>query len=302
MIDEDELREAAAARSKAVAARADRPKQRRCAEAATSRGVMRAKAKVEIRAASSSSELGFTGLASAYESPYVMYDFFGPYTEIVSQGAGAQSLANPDLDVPLVLQHDSLRRIASTTIPAGEVGALSLSETGEGLQVDAPKLDAGDADVSYIVPKLQSGLINEMSFMFMITSGQWSPDYEEFRINSYDIDRGDVSIVGYGANPATTAALRSVMDKLKTGRALEQGDVQLIADGLDWLAGVDQVVDEARRALDTIKPDAGDADMQQLAELSLEALRRAERGIRYELRRRKLEPARTLHDLIELDI
>jgi L-ascorbate metabolism protein UlaG (beta-lactamase superfamily) len=47
-----------------------------------------------------------------------------------------------------------------------------------------------------------------MSFAFRIESGQWSPDYTEYRINRYDIHRGDVAIVGYGANPATTATMR----------------------------------------------------------------------------------------------
>ena len=149
-----------------------------------------------------------------------MYDCFGPYSEIVSLGAGAKSLANPDLDVPLVLQHDSLRRIASTTIAAGNVGALSLSETADGLRVDAPQLDASDADVAYIMPKLQSGLIREMSFMFRITDGQWSPDYTEFRINAFDIDRGDVAIVGFGANPATSAEAREAT-RAQVARASE---------------------------------------------------------------------------------
>jgi hypothetical protein len=32
-----------------------------------------------------------------------------------------------------------------------------------------------------------------MSFAFRIKEGRWSPDYSEYRINEYDIDRGDVS-------------------------------------------------------------------------------------------------------------
>jgi hypothetical protein len=33
--------------------------------------------------------------------------------------------------------------------------------------------------------------------------GTWSPDYTAYRIEQVDIDRGDVSVVNYGANPAT---------------------------------------------------------------------------------------------------
>lgn len=146
----------------------------------------------------------FTGLASAYETPYDMYDEFGPYTEIVSAGAGARSLATPGLDVTLNIGHDQTRRIAATLN-----GTLALAESVEGLTVDAPKLDMNDHDVSYIVPKIRSGLITEMSFAFRITRGSWSPDYTEYRIDEYDLQRGDVAIVGYGANPHTSVNLRS---------------------------------------------------------------------------------------------
>jgi len=113
-------------------------------------------------------------------------------------------LARADLDVPLVLQHQDLRRLARTTN-----GSLILAETDDALEVRAPELDLADPDVGYIVPKLRSGLVDEMSFKFRIESGQWSPDYMEYRINAYDIHRGDVAIVGYGANPATSSGVRS---------------------------------------------------------------------------------------------
>jgi HK97 family phage prohead protease len=197
---------AAAERAQHVRQRADRPSQRRSAEAAGSRAVMRAALSgIEVRdAADGSGLLEFSGHASAYEQGYDMWDMFGPYTEIVSAGAGTDTLARADLDVPLVLNHDQLRRMARTT-----TGTLTLSEDDTGLSVLAPALDPTDHDVAYIAPKLRSGLIDEMSFSFRIESGQWSPDYTEYRINRYDIHRGDVAIVGYGANPYTGAALRT---------------------------------------------------------------------------------------------
>ncbi|WP_075662215.1 HK97 family phage prohead protease, partial [Streptomyces acidiscabies] len=147
--------------------------------------------------------LEFVGRASVYEQAYEMWDMFGPYTEIVTEGAGSDSLARADLDVPLVLGHDQLRRMARTT-----TGTLFLTESADGLDVRAPALDPSDYDVAYIAPKLRAGLVDEMSFAFRIESGQWSPDYTEYRINRYDIHRGDVAIVGYGANPYTGAAMR----------------------------------------------------------------------------------------------
>jgi HK97 family phage prohead protease len=204
----DRIFEAAAeARAAGVKQPSDRPSQRRCGEHTSSPCAARIRSpRVEIRAAEGSSGLlHFTGYASVYERGYEMWDWAGPYTEQVMQGAGAETLRTPDLDVPLVLAHDSLRRIARTTN-----GTLTLTEDETGLLADAPSLDSRDADVAYIAPKLESGLVDEMSFRFMITGGSWSPDWMEYHIEGYDIQRGDVAIVGYGANPYTAGSgLRS---------------------------------------------------------------------------------------------
>lgn len=202
----DEMVERAArARSRAVAARRDRPALRRSAESPTARAAVRAPAPgMTLRGADGDGGWDFHGVASVVERGYEMWDDFGPYTEVVSAGAFDETLARADLDVPLVLAHDSLRRIARTTI-----GTLTLGMTEEGLDVQAPGLDPRDVDVAYIAPKIRAGLVDEMSFMFRIDAGQWSPDYMEFRINRVDLHRGDVAIVGYGANPYTSSTLRA---------------------------------------------------------------------------------------------
>jgi HK97 family phage prohead protease len=199
------LAAAAAERAQHVRQRADRPSQRRSAEQPGGRASVRATLTgVQVReTGDASGTLEFRGHASVYEQGYEMWDYYGPYTEIVSEGAGADSLARANLDVPLVLGHDQLRRLARTT-----TGTLFLTEDANGLFVHAPALDPADHDVAYIAPKLKAGLIDEMSFAFRIESGQWSPDYTEYRINRYDIHRGDVAIVGYGANPYTGASMR----------------------------------------------------------------------------------------------
>ncbi|MEU9285972.1 HK97 family phage prohead protease [Streptomyces sp. NPDC048275] len=198
------LAAAAADRAHNVRQRADRPSQRRSAEQTGARATVRASLSgVQVREAGDGGALEFLGHATVYEQAYEMWDMFGPYTEIVTEGAGSDSLARADLDVPLVLGHDQLRRLARTT-----TGTLFLAEDGNGLSVHAPQLDPADYDVAYIAPKLRAGLVDEMSFAFRIESGQWSPDYTEYRINRYDIHRGDVAIVGYGANPHTVGSLR----------------------------------------------------------------------------------------------
>jgi uncharacterized protein len=176
----------------------------------TRRPIARSEASSKFSVYRSANDVGdgilFTGYASRTEVPYPMWDIFGEYTEIVSLGAFKKTLAASP-DVPLVLGHDSLRRIASTSN-----GTLQLVEDGHGLRVSA-KLNPADLDVAYIVPKMMTDddgtgpLISEMSFRFSIVSSQWSPDYSELRITEVDLDRGDVSIVGYGANPYTSATV-----------------------------------------------------------------------------------------------
>ena len=209
-------KQAAEARAAQVRALADRPRQRRCAEDVASSARVAIRSQLVLRE-SSTGGLAFEGYASITERAYEMWDMFGPYDEIVSAGAFTDTLNRADLDVPLVLQHDQLRRIARTT-----AGSLLLAEDDQGLRVSAPELNPDDVDVAYITPKLRSGLIDEMSFAFRIDSGQWSPDYTEFRINRVDIHRGDVAIVGFGANPYTVADLVEAARKApdETARAV----------------------------------------------------------------------------------
>jgi HK97 family phage prohead protease len=169
---------------------------------------------VNLRAAEDSSGgVRFDGHASVTETAYEMWDWYGPYSEVVSASAFDASLSRADLDVPFVIGHDQLRRIARTT-----TGTLQLAMDEIGLHVRAD-LDMADADVAYIVPKLRAGLIDEMSFAFRITRGIWSPDYTEYRIEELDIHRGDVAIVGWGANPSTDGGVREDVAPNENSRA-----------------------------------------------------------------------------------
>jgi hypothetical protein len=81
------------------------------------------------------------------------------------------------------------------------------------------------------VPKLDLHLTDEMSFRFAITQGRWNEEFTQFSIMEVDIDRGDVAIVGYGANPHTQGAgLRA-----KTGPSAERMHALMAASKLDRL-------------------------------------------------------------------
>lgn len=210
----ERAQQAAGQRGAGVRQRADRPSQRRDAEHGTRATVRAALAGVELRTGDATG-LTFEGHASVTERSYEMWDWFGPYSEVVSAGAFDDTLSRAGLDVPLVLGHDQMRRIARTTN-----GTLTLAMDDNGLAVRAD-LDANDVDVQYIAPKLRSGLIDEMSFAFRIDAGTWSPDYTEYRIDKVDIHRGDVAIVGYGANPHTDGGVRAAgSDKARALLAL----------------------------------------------------------------------------------
>ena len=85
------LAAAAAERAQHIAQRADRPSQRRCAEHTGARATVRATLSgVQVReSGDDATTLEFVGHASVYERGYEMWDMFGPYTEIVAEGAGA---------------------------------------------------------------------------------------------------------------------------------------------------------------------------------------------------------------------
>lgn len=196
----------ASQRASAVRARADRPSQRRCAESPGSDARVAAHvSQIRISDPSASGVVRFDGYASVTDTPYTMWDWYGEYDEVVRSGAFRATLAQIDLDVPFVIVHDQIRRIARTTMKN-----LFLEETDRGLHVEAD-LAIADADVAYILPKLMPNdtghsLIDEMSFAFRIIKGIWSPDYMQYDIEQVDLHRGDVAIVGYGANPYTAGS------------------------------------------------------------------------------------------------
>lgn len=141
------------------------------------------------------------GYASMYERGYDMWDMFGPYKEIVSAGGGAKTLAATP-DVVYRFNHTGTPMARTTN------GRLELWEDSTGLG-DRAWVNPHRDDVKELVHAIGDRDVTEQSFMFRIMDGIWSSDYTEFRINEFDLDRGDVGPVTYGANPHTAVALRS---------------------------------------------------------------------------------------------
>lgn len=157
-------------------------------------------AKFEIRA-QAGTKVKVRGYATVYEEPYEMWDMFGSYSEVVGEGAGKTTLSQ-DPAVQLLLNHEGL------SMAYTRAGTLRLAEDTTGLEVDGD-VDTARSDVHDMVLALERGDVDEMSFAFRVTRQSWSPDYDQRRIVEYNIHRGDVSVVNFGANPATDVGLRA---------------------------------------------------------------------------------------------
>lgn len=211
------LAEAAVARSQGdrYAAAASRPSERRSGEASDSTaGVI-----VELRSAQvvrSTNAAGaevatVVGFASVTESGYEMYDWAGPYTEVVALDAFDTTLGATPL-VEFTLNHNRGGGLPMAHTRNGTLTLTVIKEAGEdgltGLWYEA-EVDPSRSDVADMLKALERGDLAEASFKFRIVRGQWSPDYMEYRINEVDIHRGDVSAVNFGANPAATSGVRA---------------------------------------------------------------------------------------------
>lgn len=152
--------------------------------------------------------LTFTGYASVTETPYEMNDWLGDYTEVVRSGAFAKTLSE-GADVPFKLNHDGM------TLARTKSGTMRLAEDSTGLHVEAD-LDPGNGQVRDIRSAMERGDLDEMSFAFRVTRQEWSPDYTQRDITEVNMNKGDVSIVNYGANPHT-AGLTSLRSALSDG-------------------------------------------------------------------------------------
>ena len=147
--------------------------------------------------------LTLDGYASVFETGYEMYG--GPpygWIEIVDSGAFDKTLREKP-DVQLLINHDGMP-LART-----KSGTLRLSADKTGLLTEAT-LESRSTTVQELALAMDRGDIDEMSFAFRVVRQEWNEDYTERRLLEVSIHKGDVSVVNYGANPATSATLRAL--------------------------------------------------------------------------------------------
>ncbi|MER7814077.1 HK97 family phage prohead protease [Streptomyces sp. NPDC096153] len=159
---------------------------------------------LEVRAKKAGGPTTIEGYASVTEQPFEMWDWLGPYSEVVRTGAFGKTLAeNPQ--VQLLLNHGGL------SMAYTQAGTLRLAEDTTGLHMEAD-VNAKRSDVQDMLLALEDGDVDEMSFAFRVTRQQWSPDYDQRDILEVDLHRGDVSVVNFGANPATSVGAMRAAD------------------------------------------------------------------------------------------
>ena len=166
---------------------------------------------IEVREQHDSDTVTFTGYATVFNHDYEVHDAYGSFMERIAPKAFARTLADQP-DVVLNLNHGA----GGTGLPIARTksGTLTLVEDSVGLRVSA-SLDKRDPDVQAILPKMLRGDLDEMSLAFRVAAGEqsqeWNSDYTDRTIRQINLSRGDVSIVTFGANPATVAALRAAL-------------------------------------------------------------------------------------------
>jgi HK97 family phage prohead protease len=168
----------------------------------------------EIPNGTGGTNLRFTGFASVTgdEAAYEMEDWLGPWIESVSVGAFGKTLSE-GADVAFLLNHEGM------TLARTKPGTLKLAEETNptrspvygvtGLHSEA-LLDPQNMYVQAMRSAVERGDLDEMSFAFRVLRQEWNEDYTRRWINEVSIDKGDVSLVNYGANPTTggTVAIR----------------------------------------------------------------------------------------------
>lgn len=153
--------------------------------------------------------LSLDGYASVFDSPYDIWGgpAAGGWSEIVDKRAFDVTLReNPDLN--LLINHEG------TPLARTKSGTLTLTTDKTGLRVSAPSLDLRNPDVQRLRSAMERGDMDEMSFAFRVKKQEWSEDDTVRRLTEVSLHKGDVSVVNYGANPATSATLRGLLRKV----------------------------------------------------------------------------------------
>jgi hypothetical protein len=147
----------------------------------------------------------FEGVASVIDTPYMVRDMFGEFSETMARGAFNKTLKEK-ADVRLLVNHDGvpLARTKSKTLKLTAVPDLRA----------VASLDPANPTVQEIRSAMSRGDMDQMSIGFRVTKQEWNGDYTERTIK--EVELFDVSVVTFPASPTTTASIRSLDEFMQT--------------------------------------------------------------------------------------
>lgn len=193
------------------------------------------------------------GYASTVGRAYDMRDAFGTYRESVRPGAFSKTL-NEGADVSFLINHGGI------TLARSKNGTLTLREDAHGLLTTA-QVNPNRSDARDMLTAIEDGDLTEMSFAFRVVQERWDDTYENRELIELNLDRGDVSVVNFGANPgtsilATQRALASIapatLDRMQTelrSGQMTDATLQTLSQVLRCIADADVCLDQAQPML-----------------------------------------------------
>lgn len=141
-----------------------------------------------------------SGYAAVFDS---VTNIGGQFEEVVERGAFKDAIGRDD--VVLRVDHVGLPLARTRS------GTLKLTEDDHGLFMET-ELDMRDPDVRSIVPKMERGDLDKMSFAFYPVKEAWDDSGEIPKRSIQDVQLQDVAIVTFPAYGDTEVALRSLAE------------------------------------------------------------------------------------------
>ena len=151
----------------------------------------------------------------------------GGFNERVDRSAFDKTLSSKP-DVHFLINHEG-RSLART-----KSGTLKLGVDKTGLEAEA-RIDRRTQDGRDLEISMERGDLDEMSFAFRTVRHDWSEDGALRTLLELNLDKGDVSVVNNGANPATRINISSARAALEALSHAELSEVRSLDDPMTVL-------------------------------------------------------------------
>ncbi|WP_057465657.1 HK97 family phage prohead protease [Pseudovibrio sp. POLY-S9] len=153
---------------------------------------------VEVREGDDGEGIRVTGYAAVFNQET---DICGFFRERILPGAFSDAIGKDD--VVFLVNHHGLPLARTRS------GTLKLSEDDHGLKIET-ELDPNDPDVQALIPKMQRGDLDKMSFAFSAVKETWDETVDPPMRSVEKAELYDVSVVTNPAYEGTEIGLRSL--------------------------------------------------------------------------------------------